>query len=154
MQNLTKPTKISEIKRAWHHFDAKDQILGRSATGIAALLMGKGKSYFAKNMDCGDYVVVTNAQFVKVTGNKELAKVYTSYSGYPGGLKKQRLEEVRTKKPTQIIRHAVSGMLPKNKLRDSMLKRLYIYANDKHPYEEKLKDTSTLREQNANVKSE
>lgn len=139
MQNLTKPTKASDIKRAWHLIDAKDQILGRTSTKIAGLLMGKGKSYFAKNMDCGDYVVVICAQYVKVTGNKELAKVYTRYSGYPGGLKSARLEEVRAKKPTEIIRHSVSGMLPKNKLRDSMLKRLYIFPNETHTYEEKFK---------------
>ncbi len=101
--------------------------------------MGKGKGYFAKNMDCGDYVVVTNAVKVKVTGAKEKDKVYTRYSGYPGGLHSQRLEEVRAKKPTEIIRHAVSGMLPKNKLRDQWLKRLYIYADSKHPYEKKFK---------------
>ena len=139
MQNLTKPTKVKNIVRAWHKIDVNDEILGRNATKIAGLLMGKGKSYFAKNLDCGDYVVVTNAKTVKVTGHKELQKVYTRYSGYPGGLHSARLEEVRAKKPTEIVRHAVSGMLPKNKLRDQFLKRLYIYADDKHPYTEKFK---------------
>lgn len=139
MQNLTKPTKVKNIVRAWHQIDVNGEILGRNATKIAGLLMGKGKSYFAKNLDCGDYVVVTNAKTVKVTGHKELQKVYTRYSGYPGGLHSARLEEVRAKKPTEIVRHAVSGMLPKNKLRDQFLKRLYIYADDKHPYGEKFK---------------
>lgn len=139
MQNLTKPTKTKEIVRSWHLIDAHDAILGRTATKIAEILMGKSKPYFAKNLDCGDYVVVTNALTVKVTGHKELQKVYTRYSGYPGGLKSARLEEVRAKKPTEIVRHAVSGMLPKNKLREQMLKRLYIYADDKHEYTDRFK---------------
>lgn len=139
MQNLTKPTKSKEIVRSWHLVDANGAILGRTATMIAESLMGKGKSYFAKNMDCGDYVVVINAAMVKVTGNKEKNKTYTRYSGYPGGLHSKRLEEVRESRPTEIIRHAVSGMLPKNKLREQMLKRLYIYKDTEHPYEDKLK---------------
>lgn len=137
MQNLTKPTKSKDITRNWHLVDAKEAILGRTSTKIAGLLMGKGKSYFAKNMDCGDYVVVKNAAQVRVTGNKEKDKVYTRYSGYPGGLHSARLEEVREKNPTEIIKHAVSGMLPKNKLRAQWLKRLYIYPDSEHPYEDK-----------------
>lgn len=138
MQKITKPTKAKDIERNWHHIDVKDVILGRTATKIAGLLMGKSKPYFAKNMDCGDYVVVTNAETVKVTGNKEVKKIYTSYSGYPGGLKSARLEEMREKKPEEIVRHAVSGMLPKNRLRAQMLKRLFIYKDSEHPYEDKL----------------
>ena len=137
MQKLTKPTKSKEIVRNWHQVDVDGVILGRSATKIAGLLMGKSKSYFAKNLDCGDYVVVTNAATVKVTGQKEKNKVYTRYSGYPGGLHSARLEEVRAAKPTEIVRHAVSGMLPKNKLREQMLKRLFIYPGLENPYSEK-----------------
>ncbi|MGE5041545.1 MAG: 50S ribosomal protein L13 [Candidatus Levyibacteriota bacterium] len=137
MQNLTKPTKAAEIKRAWHQVDVDGIILGRSATKIAALLMGKNKTYFAKNLDCGDYVVVTGAAQVKVTGNKEKAKVYTRYSGYPGGLHSARLEEVRAKNPVEIVRHAVSGMLPKNKLREQMLKRLFVFPGSEHTYQDK-----------------
>lgn len=139
MQKITKPTKIGNIERFWHLIDVNDAILGRNATSIANLLMGKGKAYFAKNMDCGDYVVIINAATVKVTGNKEKQKTYTRYSGYPGGLKKARLEEIRAKKPQDLVRHAVSGMLPKNKLRDQMLRRLYIYAGVEHPYKDKFK---------------
>lgn len=139
MQKLTKPTKAGEIVRAWHVIDVQGAILGREATKIAGLLMGKGKPYFAKNMDCGDYVVVTNAATVKVTGNKETKKVYTRYSGYPGGLHSARLEEVRAKDAREIIRHAVSGMLPKNKLRAQFLKRLYVYKDANHPYTEQVK---------------
>lgn len=139
MQNLTKPTKANEIKRAWHAVDVNEAILGRTATKIAEFLMGKSKPYFAKNLDCGDYVVVTNAKRVKVTGAKETDKVYTRYSGYPGGLHSARLEEVRAKDATKIVRHAVSGMLPKNKLREQMLKRLFIYEGSEHPYNDKFK---------------
>lgn len=137
MQNLTKPTKTKEIERSWHLIDANDVILGRTATKIAELLMGKSKPYFAKNMDCGDYVVVVNAKTVKVTGHKELQKVYTRYSGYSSGLKSARLEEMRAKKPQEIIRHAVSGMLPKNKLRAQMLKRLYVSGGATHTFPDK-----------------
>jgi len=134
---MTLPTRLSEIKRDWHIVDIRGKILGRMATEIARLLMGKGKPYFAKNLDCGDFVVVINASKVSVTGKKETDKVYTRYSGYPSGLKRIRLEEMREKKPEEIIRHAVSGMLPKNKLRASMLRRLYVFSGEQHPYENK-----------------
>src|SRR3972149_11996280 len=134
---MTRPTKVSEIKRDWHLIDVKGKILGRIATDIAKLLMGKGKPYFAKNLDCGDYVVVINAKDVQVTGKKETDKVYTRYSGYPSGLRKITVKELRERKPEEIIRHAVSGMLPKNKLRASMLKRLYVFSGEQHPYENK-----------------
>ena len=139
MQVVTKPTKLNDIKRSWHTVDVKGKVLGRISTEIAQLLMGKSKPYFAKNLDCGDYVVVINSKDVKATGNKEKNKVYTRYSGYPGGLRSETLGELRARKPEEIIRHAVSGMLPKNKLRDSMLKRLFVYAGEEHPYGEKVK---------------
>lgn len=137
LTNITRPTKTSEIERNWHLIDVKGKILGRTATGIAQLLIGKGKPYFAKNLDCGDYVVVINSQDVKVTGKKEKEKVYTRYSGYPGGLRKITLAETRASRPTDIIKHAVSGMLPKNKLRASMLKRLYIFSGAEHKFSDK-----------------
>ncbi|HRN96567.1 MAG TPA: 50S ribosomal protein L13 [Candidatus Levybacteria bacterium] len=133
----TTPTKAQDITRVWHHVDLKDQTLGRTATKIAELLMGKNKSYFVRNLDCGDYVVVTNAKDFITTGNKEKLKVYTNYSGYPGGLRKETLGKLKARKPEEVIRHAVSGMLPKNKLRDKMLKRLHVYTDESHPYEEK-----------------
>jgi len=137
---MTRPTKTAEVVRAWHLVDVNGKILGRESTAIAQLLIGKSKPYFAKNIDCGDYVVVVNAKKVAVTGGKEKKKVYTRYSGYPSGLHKRRLEELREIKPTEIIRHAVSGMLPKNKLRASMLKRLYIFEGAEHKFEDKLKE--------------
>ncbi|MCR4263441.1 MAG: 50S ribosomal protein L13 [Candidatus Roizmanbacteria bacterium] len=131
-------TKQNQIQRTWHLVDVADKIIGREATGIANLLRGKNKSYFVSHMDCGDFVVVINAQQVKSTGRKEDQKVYTRYSGYPGGLRKETLGELRARKPEDIIRHAVSGMLPKNKLRDQWLSRLFIYADEKHPYSDKI----------------
>lgn len=139
MKKATNVTKAKDIKRNWHLFDAKDQVLGRLAVGIAQELIGKKKPYFVGHLDCGDYVVVVNARNVRVTGKKEEKKIYTYYSGYPGGLRKSTLKEVRKKKPQEIIKHAVSGMLPKNKLRDRMLKRLFIYADGQHSHKDKFK---------------
>jgi len=137
MQKLTAPTKQSDIKRTWHIIDVQDQILGRSATHIAEVLMGKNKSYFARNMDCGDHVVVINAKEVKTTGKKEENKVYTRYSGYPGGLKKETLRHLRERRPEEVVRHAVSGMLPHNRLHDKMLARLHVFAGAEHKFGEK-----------------
>lgn len=137
IKKFTSATKAKEIKREWHLIDLKDQVLGRTATTIASLLIGKTKSYFTTNLDCGDNIVVINARLVKVTGKKSSQKIYMSYSGYPGGEKRKTFENVLKEDPKRIIFQAVSGMLPKNKLRDSMLKRLYIFADDKHPYQDK-----------------
>ena len=132
-------TKQNQIQRTWHLVDVADKVIGREATVIANLLRGKNKSYFVSHMDCGDFVVVINAKQVKATGRKEDQKVYTRYSGYPGGLRKETLGQLRERKPDEIVRHAVSGMLPKNKLRDQWLSRLYIYADEKHTYSDKIK---------------
>ncbi len=136
-QQFTKPTKAAEIKQSWHVVDVKGEVLGRVATKIANLLMGKSKPYFIKNLDCGDFVVVINAKAVKVTGKKENMKTYSRHSGYPGGFKAERLEELRERKPEDMIIHAVKGMLPQNKLRASMLKRLYVFAGKEHTYADK-----------------
>lgn len=138
----TKPTKAKEIKRSWYLLNAKGEVLGRLAAKIAQLLIGKNKPYFVPYLDCGDHVVVINAKKVRVTGKKENQKVYTRYSGYPSGLKKEILGKLRQRKPEKIIYYAVSGMLPKNKLRKKRLKRLYIFADNKHPYTKKLKAKS------------
>jgi len=139
MKKVTDPTKVSEIERTWHLVDVKDQILGRAATGIALKLMGKGKPNFVRNLDCGDYVVVVNAAHVAVTGKKLKEKMYGNYSGFPGGLKQKALWQLLKEKPTEPMRRAVTGMLPKNKLRDRLLTRLYIYPEDIHPYKDKFK---------------
>jgi large subunit ribosomal protein L13 len=139
MNNATKSTKATEIKRAWHVIDVKDETLGRASSQIAKLLMGKAKPYFVRTLDCGDYVVVINAKEVKVTGKKEEQKKYYTHSGYPGGFKVATLKEKRAEKPTEIITHAVKGMLPQNKLRASMLKRLFVFAGAEHKYQDKIK---------------
>jgi len=136
---MTTATSTKDIVRAWHLFDMKDQILGRQSTQIANILMGKGKPYFVKNLDCGDYVVVVNAKSVKVTGKKETQKVYNRHSMYPKGFKSESLQELRARKPEDIIKHAVKGMLPDNKLRASMMKRLYIFSEQEHIYGDKFK---------------
>jgi large subunit ribosomal protein L13 len=138
-QGITKPTEGSKITREWHHIDVSGKVLGRIATQIAMLLMGKAKPYFVRHLDCGDYVVVTNAAKVAVSGKKEKQKIYYRYSGYPGGLKMEKLEELRARKPEEIILHAVRGMLPQNRLRDRMLKRLKVFAGPDHPYKDKIK---------------
>lgn len=137
MQKLTKPTKKDQIKRYWHIFDVKDQILGRTTTKIALKLMGKSKPYYVRNLDCGDFVVVVNSSLVKLTGRKEKQKLYSHYSGYPGGLKQKALWQIRQENPNIIIRQAVYGMLPKNKLRDRLITRLFIYPGTDHPYTDK-----------------
>ena len=134
MQLLTKSTKANQIKREWHLINVKDKVLGRVATEIALKLMGKSKPNFVRNLDCGDFVVVVNSKYVAVTGKKESDKTYGKYSGFPGGLKKKALWQVRLEHPKDIIRSAVYGMLPKNKLRDRMITRLYVYPESEHPY--------------------
>lgn len=133
----TKSTKIKEVTREWKLIDVKDKILGRAASDIALLLMGKNKSNFVRNLDLGDYVVVTNAKEVKVTGNKENLKKYYRHSGYPGGFREETYKELKNRKPEEIIRHAVSGMLPQNKLKAKMLKRLFVFVGEEHRYKDK-----------------
>ena len=132
-----KHPKGNEIKHDWHLIDIKEETLGRIATRVAGLLMGKSKPYFVKNLDCGDYVVVVNAKEVKVTGSKEKNKKYYRHSGYPGGFRQETLGELRQRKPTEIIKHAVSGMLPDNRLKDKLLARLFIFEGATHTYGEK-----------------
>lgn len=121
-------TKLSSIKHEKHQIDASGQILGRLATQVALLLVGKSKPYFVRHLDCGDFVAVSNAAKIKITGKKEMQKVYTRYSGYPAGLKKISAGKMRQERPEEIIRRAVLGMLPNNKLRDRWMRRLTIYA--------------------------
>jgi len=134
MQKTTKSTKVSDISRRWYLVDAKDKILGRVAVEAAKYLIGKYKPYYVRNMDCGDYVVVINAKHVRVTGKKEKQKLYSRYSGYPGGLKQIALWQMRQQHPEEIIRHAVKGMLPKNKLQKGMISRLEVYPDQTHPH--------------------
>ncbi len=121
-----------DVKREWHLVDASEKVLGRLATGIASLLKGKGKVAYSHHVDMGDGVVVINGGKIRVTGKKPQQKVYKRFSGYPGGLKLETYESLFKRRPNEVLRHAVKGMLPKNKLGRRMIKRLKIYADDKH----------------------
>ncbi|HDN84802.1 MAG: 50S ribosomal protein L13 [Caldiserica bacterium] len=126
--------KPKEVVRTWWLIDAKDKTLGRIAVVIAKLLMGKHKPDYTPYADSGDYVVVINADKIRVSGEKEIEKIYYHASGYPGGLKETRFRDMIKKHPDFPIRSAVKGMLPKNKLRYRMLKRLKVYAGSEHPH--------------------
>jgi len=126
--------KPSEVTRRWILVDASQAPLGRTATFIARHLIGKYKPSYTPHIDGGDYVVVINAEKAVVTGNKELAKVYYRHSGFPGGIKDARLEEVREKFPERIIESAVRGMLPKNKLVADRMARLRVFAGSEHAH--------------------
>lgn len=129
-----------KVERAWYFFDAKDKILGRLASRISQLLIGKHRPDFVPYLDMGDYAVVINAEKIKVSGKKEREKKYFRHSGYPGGLKVETLGELRLRKPEEILRRAVWGMLPDNKLKKGRMKRLFVYAGEEHPYAEKFQN--------------
>jgi large subunit ribosomal protein L13 len=124
-----------EIQRAWHVVDARGQTLGRLASRIAMVLRGKDKPTFTPHMDVGDFVVVVNAGQVELTGRKLDQKMYYRHSGFPGGLKTISARQLMKKKPEEILRHAVGGMLPKNSLGRQLLKKLKIYTGSDHPHE-------------------
>ena len=130
----TYSVKASEIKRNKHIIDAKGRVLGRLATEVARLLMGKHKTYFSRHIDIGDFVIVINADKIIVSGKKAKQKLYYSHSGYPGNLKSRSLERIQQAKPELVVEYAVKGMLPKNHLGASMIKKLKIYAGDSHPH--------------------
>ena len=130
----TYAVKESDIKREWHVIDASGEILGRLATQVASLLMGKHKPMFSRNMDTGDFVVVINADKIRVTGNKAKQKLYYRHSGYPGGLKSISLEKMMQTNPTRVIELAVKGMLPHTRLGAKMIKKLRVYVGDTHPH--------------------
>lgn len=133
-EKASKKMAKSEPKK-WFLLDARGKIIGRLATRIAKILLGKGKVSYLPYKDSGDYVVVVNASRISATGRKEENKKYYRYSGYPGGLKERTLKTLRDEKPEEIIKHAVSGMLPKTKLGKQIIKKLYIYPDEKHPHE-------------------
>jgi len=127
--------KAGEVQRNWYVVDAQDKILGRMAAEIAKRLRGKHKPEFVPHIDTGDFVVVVNAGKVKVTGQKLEKKKYYRHTGYPGGLKETTLAKMMESKPEEVIRHAVKGMLPKNRLGRAMLKKLKVYAGSDHPHQ-------------------
>ncbi|PIZ27149.1 MAG: 50S ribosomal protein L13 [Chloroflexi bacterium CG_4_10_14_0_8_um_filter_46_9] len=124
----------TEIKREWQVFDASGQVLGRLASQVAKLLMGKHKSIYTPHLDTGDYVMVLNAAKVEVSGKKANQKIYYRHSGYPGGLKEITFRELFSKYPTRVVEAAVKGMLPKSRLGRAMFKKLRVYAGSEHPH--------------------
>ena len=127
--------KPAEVERKWYLIDAEGKTLGRLATQIADLLRGKGKPTFTPHVDCGDYVVVINADKIHVTGNKMNDKLYYNHSGYPGGLRVRNLKTVLERKPTEALERAVKGMLPHNHLGSQVYRKLFVYAGS--DYEQK-----------------
>jgi large subunit ribosomal protein L13 len=127
--------KVDEIERCWYLLDAEAQILGRLATRVASILMGKGKPIYTDFIDTGDFVVIVNAEKIQLTGNKLDDKKYYRHSGYPGALKEINSRRLLEKKPEKVIELAVRRMLPKNKLGRRMLKRLKVYAGSEHPHQ-------------------
>lgn len=134
MKYKTVWTKKEDVNRKWLVMDVKDQILGRVSTQIASLLIGKEKPEIVPNVDCGDFVIVINSDHIKLTRGKEKKKMYRKHSGYPGGLKEIRFDEQLKKDSTKIIELAVKNMLPKNKLRDGRMSRLFVYKGEEHPH--------------------
>ena len=127
--------KPQEVERKWWVVDAKGKTLGRLASEIAKIIRGKHKVYYQPDVDCGDFVIVVNAEKVRVTGKKLIQKVYYRHSGYPGGLKERTLKWMLENKPEEVIRLAVKRMLPKNRLGHRMVKRLKVYAGPDHPHQ-------------------
>jgi large subunit ribosomal protein L13 len=131
----TYSAKPTDVERKWYVIDASEAPMGRLATTVAQLLTGKGKPQFTQHIDCGDFVIIINAEKTVVTGDKLNKKVYYRHSSYPGNLKQATLAEKMAKDPTFAIAHAVRGMLPVNKLRDGRLQRLKVYAGADHQHE-------------------
>lgn len=127
-------TPVNEIEKKWHHINAEGKILGRLATEIASCLRGKNKPTFSDFIDNGDFVVVTNADKIRLTGRKWEQKKYYRHTGYIGGIKEASAKELLEKHPTDLLRNAVKGMLPKNKIGRQQLKKLKLYAGPDHPH--------------------
>ncbi len=130
----TEVAKEQDIKRAWYVVDLEDKVLGRAATEIARILRGKHKAIYTPSVDTGDFVVVVNADKVRLTGNKLDAKMYYRHSGYPGGIRSINANDLLQKKPEMLIQAAVKGMLPKNRLGRKMFTKLKVYAGGEHPH--------------------
>lgn len=144
-KSTTNPTaEEARAGRQWWVCDAQDAVLGRLATRVAATLRGKHRPHFAPHVDAGDFVVVLNAANVRLTGNKLQAKLYHRHTGYPGGVKSLTAEEMLKKHPTRVVRKAVEGMLPKNRLGRRLATKLKIYAGSDHPHDAQQPQTLTL----------
>ena len=144
----TYSAKPSEVTRAWYVIDASEAPMGRIATKAAVLLTGKEKPMFTQHIDCGDFVIIINADKLVVTGDKMEKKMYYHHSHYPGGLKELSLKEKMEKDPTHALTHAIRGMLPVNKLRDGRLARLKVYAGTEHKHEAQKPESISLSKGN------
>jgi large subunit ribosomal protein L13 len=133
-KNRTVYAKKEEVKRDWYILDAAGQILGRMATRVATVLRGKHKPIFTPSVDCGDFVVVINADKVRISGKKAEQKIYFTHSGYPGGAKYLTFENMMERKPEEVVRQAIAGMLPKGRLGRKMIKKLKVYTGSEHPH--------------------
>ena len=134
-EKITRFIRTEDADRKWYLVDAKDKVLGRLATEIAKVLRGKNKAIFTPNTDTGDFVIVVNAEKVRVTGKRESLKRYVRHSGYPGGQKETSFQEMMAKKPEFVINSAVKGMLPKNRLGRKLIKKLKVYKGENHPHQ-------------------
>ena len=130
----TYAAKASEVQREWRVVDADGATLGRLATQVATLLRGKHRATFSPHLDTGDPVVIVNAAKIRVTGKKLTDKLYIRHSGYPGGFRAENLERLLQRRPEEVIRRAVRGMLPQNRLGEQMMRKLHVYAGSEHPH--------------------
>lgn len=130
----TKHANAATVNHGWYIVDGTNQTVGRIASKIASVLRGKNKTYYTPHVDCGDYVIIINCEKVLLTGNKFHDKQYLNYSGYPGGKKEEAAEDLIKRRPEVIMERAVKGMLPKNRLGRKMVKKLFVYAGEKHPH--------------------
>ena len=143
-EKLTRFIRTEDADRKWYVVDATDKVLGRLATQVANVIRGKHKAIFTPNMDTGDFVVVINADKVKMTGKRELQKTYFRHSGYPGGAKTTTFAQLMTKKPEAVIEKAVKGMLPKNRLGRKLFTKLKVYAGNEHPHTAQQPETLSI----------
>ena len=145
-EKITRFIHTEDVDRKWYIVDAKDRVLGRMATEIAKVIRGKNKAIFTPNMDTGDFVVVVNADKVRVTGKRENLKQYIRHSGYPGGQKVTSFKEMMKKKPEFVVESAVKGMLPKNRLGRKLIKKLKVYSGEDHPHKAQKPEVLSLTE--------
>ena len=143
-KKVVKKAAEENAGRRYYLVDAKGEVLGRLAVKLAMLLSGKRKVSYTPNIDNGDFVIVLNADKIIVTGNKLKEKVYTRFSGYSGGFRSRNLEDLLSKRPEEVIRHAVKGMLPKNRLGSRMITRLKVYKGEEHPHKAQKPETITI----------
>jgi len=136
---------IQTIERKWFVVDAKDLVLGRLSTEVATLLRGKHKPIFTPHVDCGDYVIIVNAEKVALTGNKLADKMYYRHSGYPGGLKSRNAERMLELQPQKVLEASIRGMLPKTRLGDDMYRKLYVYVGPEHPHQAQKPEVYNLK---------